>query len=154
MKIELKNIKHMASLSEETHCFTASLYINNKRRGEVSNRGHGGCDEYTDPTAEDEINAYAKTLPKKWAFEQWFDQDAETIICELINDHLARKQLQTKLRAAVLTVEDGKIWQYQRAGVPRGQLIEHLERKGAQVLNVLPFDSAFSLYVKTAEAAR
>jgi len=149
MEIELKNIKYVAALSEETHCFTASLYIDGKKRGEVSNRGHGGCNEYTDPTAEDEINAYAKTLPKKWAFEQWFDQDAEILICNLINDYLDRKQLQKELKAVVLTIKDGSLWQYKLKSGKREELIEHLKRRGEQVLNALPFDAAFSLYVKT-----
>lgn len=41
MKIELKAIKHHTSLSEETHAFSASLYIEGKRVATASNRGHG-----------------------------------------------------------------------------------------------------------------
>ena len=46
MIIQLKNIKVMEQLSEETRCYTASVYLDGKRIGQVSNRGHGGCDEY------------------------------------------------------------------------------------------------------------
>jgi len=41
MKIELKNIKHMPSLSEETEAFSANLYINDVKAGIGSNGGRG-----------------------------------------------------------------------------------------------------------------
>lgn len=44
--LELKNVKYAAFASEETHCFSATLYVNGKRFCEVSNDGHGGCDNF------------------------------------------------------------------------------------------------------------
>jgi len=41
-KIELKSVKIYESLSEETTCFTANLYINNKLVGSCKNDGCGG----------------------------------------------------------------------------------------------------------------
>jgi len=41
MKIELKNFKHAAFASEETLCFTASVYVDGKRLFEASNSGKG-----------------------------------------------------------------------------------------------------------------
>ena len=41
MKITLKNVKHYESMSEETDCFEASLYVDGKKVGRVSNRGTG-----------------------------------------------------------------------------------------------------------------
>ena len=76
MKIELKNIKHSPSLSEETEAFTASLYIDGKKVGNCTNRGHGGCTDidaiYHDGNKDEQItnreiikkaNEYCKTLP-------------------------------------------------------------------------------------------
>ena len=34
MKLELKNIKYYASMSEETDCYEAMLYVEAKQRGE------------------------------------------------------------------------------------------------------------------------
>lgn len=42
MKLELKNIKVSRSLSEETLAYTATLYVDGKRTGRVSNHGMGG----------------------------------------------------------------------------------------------------------------
>jgi hypothetical protein len=44
MKVELKNVKYSAFASQETHCFEATVYIDGKRVGTVSNEGYGGPD--------------------------------------------------------------------------------------------------------------
>ena len=41
MKIELKNFKYAAFASEETLCFTASVYVDGVRTFMASNSGHG-----------------------------------------------------------------------------------------------------------------
>lgn len=43
-KIELKKIQFFEAGSEETNCYTGTVYINGKPAIEVSNDGHGGCD--------------------------------------------------------------------------------------------------------------
>lgn len=63
MKIELKNIKHAAFNSEETQCFTASVYINGVRSGTVRNGGHGGSDHFEPRALQETLEAYARTLP-------------------------------------------------------------------------------------------
>ena len=42
MKLEVKNIKHARSLSEETNAFSADLYVNKEKIATCSNNGHGG----------------------------------------------------------------------------------------------------------------
>ena len=46
MKLELKNIKYFASGSQETPCYTATVYVDGKKAIYVSNNGHGGCDKH------------------------------------------------------------------------------------------------------------
>jgi hypothetical protein len=46
MKLELKNIKFYESMSEETNCFQADLFINGKKIASVKNQGHGGPTDY------------------------------------------------------------------------------------------------------------
>ena len=58
MKLELKNIKHTAWASQETHCYQASLYVDGKPVAIVSNDGHGGADrDYAHPKFKDEYRA-------------------------------------------------------------------------------------------------
>jgi len=64
MKVELKNVKHMESLSRETNCFTASLYIDGEKAGTVENEGQGGNTSYSiTDTLEQAYENYAKSLP-------------------------------------------------------------------------------------------
>jgi hypothetical protein len=45
-KIELRAIQTSAFASEETHCYTATLYVDGLKWGSVSNEGHGGADHF------------------------------------------------------------------------------------------------------------
>ena len=47
MRITLKNIKYADFASQETYCYSASVYFDKKRVGTVRNEGHGGCDYQT-----------------------------------------------------------------------------------------------------------
>ncbi len=49
MKIEFRNIEHYPRLSEETPCFAADLYVDGVLEAHVSNRGHGGSNDYRFP---------------------------------------------------------------------------------------------------------
>lgn len=46
IKITLKNLKYAAFASEETSCFSATVYCDGKRLCTARNDGHGGCDSY------------------------------------------------------------------------------------------------------------
>jgi hypothetical protein len=61
----LKNIKINEKVSEETLCFSAKLYYNNKYIADVSNTGHGGQNNYwsRDFEAIRAFQAYAHSLP-------------------------------------------------------------------------------------------
>jgi len=68
MKIELKNIHYSVALSEETHAFTANLYVNGAHVGYAKNDGQGGNTFYhaKDPDSRKIVNeaeAYCQSLP-------------------------------------------------------------------------------------------
>jgi len=46
MKIELRKISFNERMSEETNCFVADLYINDKKVGYVKNDGCGSQTDY------------------------------------------------------------------------------------------------------------
>lgn len=46
MHIELRKLRVVAALSEETACYTAEIWIDGVRSFAASNRGHGGADDY------------------------------------------------------------------------------------------------------------
>lgn len=44
--ITLKSIKVHNDMSEETACFSATVYVNGKKVGTAKNDGRGGCNDY------------------------------------------------------------------------------------------------------------
>lgn len=97
MQIELKNVKHFPSLSQETEAFTASLYINGKHAGYAENTGHGGSTDYY---AKDEkgkelikqAEEYVKSFKK--TDDRFINLALEEKINDLLYDHLQKKDLE------------------------------------------------------------
>lgn len=164
MKIELNNIKHAEFASQETNCYEATIYIDGKREGLVSNDGQGGCDNVTPWQLAQEIDAYAKTLPPVVC--EWIDpktgepfvleQTHETIFGELLNDWMLDNDLKKSLSRKILfTKEDGKVYATKTQkpaelkltlSIPR--LAERLSAK--VVLNNLPYAKAKKIYRSSA----
>ncbi len=72
MHIELKNIKIHADMSEETTCFSASIYLNGKKVGTAKNDGRGGSNMYwwDDREAGMRVHAWAQEQPTEYDFEK------------------------------------------------------------------------------------
>jgi hypothetical protein len=164
MKIELKNIKHSEFASHETNCYEATIYINGKREGLVSNDGQGGCDHVTPWQLANEIDAYAKTLPPVVC--EWIDPKTgkpfvmhhthETIFGELMNEWLLDKDLKGHLKNKILfTKEDGKVYVTKTQKPAELKLtlsIPNLEQRlnAKVILNNLPYAQAKQIYKENA----
>jgi hypothetical protein len=160
MKIELKNIKHAEFASQETNCYEATIYINGKREGLVSNDGQGGCDNVTPWQLAQEIDEYAKTLPPVVC--EWIDpktgepfvleQTHETIFGDILTSWLMSKDLKRLMSKRIVFVkEDGNI--YETKAMPPIELKVNLNQtrlqeilKAKTILNLLPFDKALTIY--------
>lgn len=154
MKIELKNIKVMSSLSEETTCYSASLYVDGKKIGEVSNRGHGGPDNFHGnraafEAAEAWVNANMPPLETSFG-EDPLQMDMELLCGTLLEDHLLRKELRSSLRRKVLFINDG-LYEISNGKHATDTIVDHLRKKhgsSIKILNTLPFDDALAIYKK------
>ena len=84
MKIAIKNLKIVQALSEETLCFTATLWLDGAKAATVTNRGHGGPNDYhfDDPTVRDQFGAWCKAQPLEFKFEE-MDQIVDRIITKM-----------------------------------------------------------------------
>ena len=160
-KIELKNLKHSDFASQETYCFEASVYIDGKKAGTVSNQGCGGCHSYHPNTLYQILAKEAAKLPHhEWRLN---DQvlsvapDADTIISELVTEALTAKDLKSGMRRRILFVgDDGSVYETQAmtaaalaVQLVRKDLYEKLKTK--TILNLLPFPEALSIYIKGAK---
>lgn len=160
-KIELKNLKHSDFASQETYCFEASVYIDGKKAGTVSNQGCGGCHSYHPNTLYPLLKAEADKLPPhEWRLNEevlTIQPDADTIISELVTEALTAKDLKSGMRRRILFVgDDGSVYETQAmtaaalaVQLVRKDLYEKLKTK--TILNLLPFTEALSIYIKGAK---
>ena len=72
MIITLNKLTIQKRLSQETLCFSADIYIDNVKIGEVTNHGHGGPNSYhfTNQEKGKELMNYAKETITEYNFEQ------------------------------------------------------------------------------------
>ena len=113
MKIELKNIKTNNALSQETICFSANLYLDGKKLGEVVNRGCGGSHEYSFGYGKehDLMEEWCKSNLPKWGSEyhegKEFDTNLEMHLSELVNEFNVTKHIGSLLKRKVVIIDDG-----------------------------------------------
>jgi len=143
--VELKNVKHNERLSEETHCFSAAVYLDGVRVCEVGNRGHGGEDEfhafapkggYSD--VEDSIRddremmkhlhdarwrfkLFGELRPCSWDESETMRDSLESVICDKVNEFLMSKDMRNAFR---------RKWIYSQSGKADGDLYECARKKG------------------------
>ena len=157
MNITLKNIKHYESMSEETYCFEASLYVDGKRVGRVSNRGTGGCHDYDfDMKTERELDEWCRANLPKWTMfdDEEHDTDLEMHISNLVEDFLNK---------SVIVIDDnckeGEVFQWKFSkykgrgkteviGGVTNAITKNEKMVNPVVLNSLSFDDAFNVYFR------
>tara|TARA_R100001129_G_scaffold34674_2_gene23575 strand:- start:628 stop:1131 length:504 start_codon:yes stop_codon:yes gene_type:complete len=167
MRIELKNIKHFESMSEETLCFNASLYVDGRKVGAVSNRGHGGCHEYGfDMKTQQELNRWCEENLPKWSMDddQEYETDLELHISNLVAHFLDTKYIKKLLKNNVVvmddTCEEGECFLYkfsQYKHLQRDELIRRVVERNSNderlvnpiVLNTLSLDEAKHIFYKS-----
>lgn len=98
MNIELKSVKLNLTLSEDTYCFSADLYVDGVKTAYCSNRGHGGntnivaCDNKKELLIKTE--SYFKNQQKiKSDFSDYtFDNSLERMVDIMIDDFVQEKE--------------------------------------------------------------
>ena len=161
MKIELKRIEYSARMSEETSCFTADLWVDGVRIGQISNHGTGGSDDfYGDHAAYDAADAWCRANLPKWTMgDHTGETDIEIHVGALLEEHLSRKDMKRAMSRNVLFTKPDTAGVYEiKAKAPMKptdpRLITHITTKypGAVILNTLPEAEAFSIYASKARA--
>ena len=166
MKLELKNIKHTAWASHETHCYQASLYVEGKPVAVVGNDGQGGCDyEYDHPKCKADYRAtmkavhdYFKSLPKTDAsdiFPEGLEQCLEFWCADQVNNFLVSRELKKKLKSHVLfqfKYKDGIYQSKYHPTVTDGDwVINKQAGETRRILNDMPFADALVIWKETAQ---
>ena len=156
MKLELKNIKCFGAMSEETNCYTATVYVDGKASVAVSNRGHGGPDEQRMIGKDhnlDIIDAWCRAnLPKRTNpfNDQEYECDLEMWCGDEVDKFLALREMRRRMKAKAVFVDGGKLYTYgYRGRKPYDQALGFEVAKkypNATLLNTMPEDAALAAY--------
>lgn len=153
MNITLKNFKHLATMSEETLCFTAKVCVDGKVVGEALNHGHGGS---TIVRINDQAVAGMKSMV-----------DWETIVDELSFKELEKKEMvkltksvKKQLERDILFTRKGKEFEGRYFVFKKGNTSPELAKacrakialmpEADLILNDQPIEVAFKYLVKDA----
>lgn len=133
-------------MSEETECFSASIYYEGRKVGEVRNEGQGGNnnDHWTDKAVRDQFKAWVVTLPPvesgfgelpelKMNSDLWFSMEVQRIIDDKWLRKTAKKGIAIKLDDT--PEADWLIWR----GVPATpeNLVRIKAKYGARIKRIL-----------------
>jgi hypothetical protein len=156
MKIELRGVKYAAFASQETSCFSATVYIDGVKAGTAENSGHGGATMIHPRDLNDRLEAHAKTLPVEKTRYGDMQPSAESIIDDLLMDFLMRRDLTRSMKSKILFLREANIYQSTKLTdaqitgflrLPREQQLAKF--RGAEIiLNAIPFDMALAVYRK------
>jgi hypothetical protein len=160
MKIELKNIKYAEFASAETSCYEATLWVDGKKIGTVSNEGRGGCDYfYGDQVAYKLADEWCvSNLPARHytkendGFEGTHQPNLESLCGDLLNDHLIAKDLAKAMVSNAIFCIPGRQGLFTRKYAGKGKPDQSLydsvlgAHDGAVILNTLPRDEALKIY--------
>lgn len=160
MRMELKSVRYNEKLSDETACFSASIYIDGSNVGEARNTGTGGATEVMPWALAEQLNAYAATLPPDTythnGITHSFPRNAESLIDEAFEQwHRNREQRQfaTRLSTRLMSVRGGQVYESKR--VTPAQIAAWLpavavraQAEGYISLNHLPPAEAWNIYAR------
>lgn len=166
--IELRNVSVNHSMSEETYCYSASLWVDGERWGDVCNRGQGGGDDFREAKGSkrtykdlNDLDALLKAEgPKHDCGDGVLLDDCLEIRCgDLVTAHIRADEVKRALRSKLLYTHPDKAGLFQIPLKRNGRvhtvdaILASLDRQGfkyATVLNRLPFSEAYDLYFKVA----
>ena len=112
MKVELRGIKHAAFASDETECFSATVFIDGKKAGTVDNEGRGGSNRYSTEGLQCKLNAIALTLPDiDLGNGRFICCDADILVGDLLQVALEMKSLKRHCAKKTLFRLKGETYQ-------------------------------------------
>lgn len=174
MNIEMKKIKHYASMSEETYCYEAVVYLDGKPFAELRNDGHGGADYVYDHPRSiysdiqqwrdklREVETYFNSLPQQqFSYENsdgeivydYINQTFESWCHDQVGKHVALQEMRRDLKKSILFIEDGKLYAMKFPLIKKmnseiaAKIAEkNDELQGKQILNLMDEQDALALF--------
>jgi len=165
MKIELKNFKYAEFASEETLCFTASVYVDGTRMFTASNSGKGEenrIEPVKGKSREDvrQVQDWVANQPKvKLEDDMEIDDKLDFYISRLAEREIARKKLKSLLSKHVVIFKPNtphsSFVQFDKSFKPTDLSDSHREHlqgiyHDCLIINDIDIEKALDLYLATA----
>lgn len=119
MHIELRKLKVVDALSEETTCYSAEIWIDGQRAFLASNRGHGAADDYhaVGTVTEQAVDAWlAANRPVSRLGDSVMPHCLEFEVAALITRIEEAKRLRRQCRTKLVTIEGDQVFCYRLKG--------------------------------------
>ena len=148
-KLELKNIKYFESMSEETPCYSADIFINGKKAIHVSNHGCGGSDSQfpLDPFTFKDVRDLKDYLIKKSGDDF---EPIDSWCHDRLYEHVDQKKLKRDMKTKFICVDIDKneLYAYAKKGHSDVAFQNHMDKNHPNdtCLNFLEFDLAWKFY--------
>lgn len=128
-KIELRKIHHHKGISEETNAFDAEVWVDGRKAGFASNRGHGDpvLVHYDSPIWEQKVDAFIKTLPEKEgkvgskSFK--YKEDEDSYFSTLVSEDLRLRELKRNINKLKRQTKDGVVFR-EKGQKPGGYFVQ------------------------------
>ena len=163
--MQLKAIKHYPSMSEETYCYEANLYILDVKICRVHNRGRGGADDFDfeEPTLlgrgfltwkyVQELDNWCKRNLNKWYFElrnEYIPRSLEVWISEQVTEYVTWKEFRSALKKSIMYLDPNKDTLYEFVLKPTEDNIKKCLAKfpNHTFLNNMSRDSAYKIFME------
>lgn len=156
--IELKNIKYAAFASEETSCYSATIFVDGVKFATVDNEGRGGPDRVSPFTGGYDAVAQLderikRTMPRIESeyFPDGLEPSLETVCGDLLDTFLLRKDFKNVLKKIAMLRPDGNVVTYPAKVKPTPENIAKAKEinPNFRCLNTMPEDEAFAIYSAT-----
>ena len=128
--VTIKNLKYSEFMSQETHCFEGTVYVDGERFCYARNDGHGGCDSYDPINRTDNLWESIEALNKKLRAERADEfkthkrgdgstfeigPDFECLVCDAVTDALYLRDAKRCMGRKWLWLKpDGKVYECNR----------------------------------------
>ena len=160
MRIELKKLKVVTALSEETTCYTAEVWIDGAKAFLASNRGHGAADDFH------QVGTVTASYIDEWLAanrastrigDTVLDHTLEFEVATLIGRIEEAKRLRRAFRTQLVAIDDGKVYSYSLKGRDLSVVAAaaRRQRPGLRVVNgdEQALDEAIDLMIAQADQA-
>jgi len=163
--MQLKAIKHYPTMSQETYCYEANLYILDVKICRVHNVGRGGSDDFDLENPNllgagfltweyiQKLDEWCKRNLPKWYFEyrkEYISRSLEVWLSEQVDEFINWKSFRSALKKSIMYLDPTKDTLYEFVLKPTEDNITKCLAKfpNHTFLNNMSRDSAFKIYME------